>query len=56
LRKCKRLILNGDFESIWIRSPFDKYEVTTRRIHRQTETKLTLKVRGENVSITRHFH
>jgi hypothetical protein len=22
----------------------------------QTETKLTLKVRGENVSITRHFH
>jgi len=27
LRKCKRLILNEDFESIWIRSPDSKYWV-----------------------------
>jgi hypothetical protein len=39
LRKCKRLILNEDFESIWIRSPDSKYWAYSLSSPRQVTVK-----------------
>jgi hypothetical protein len=48
LRKCKRLILNDKFESIWIRSPDFKYWVYSL----SSSTQVTVKCQEQDLSKT----